>query len=289
MKKMDTLELRELQDDVNTKAEKLVIKPFQQADLGGHNHNFFELAYVTGGTTIHTLNDIRSSLTKGDYFIVDYGSIHSYKGSKNLTLINCLFLPEIINDTLKGCNSFEMLIHGCLLRYYKIYLGKSTVNHIFHDEDGRVLELLNGMMKEYQERRVGYAEIFRCRLLEIMIITMRKLVDDKTNISTNKAIVDAMEYMNSNFTGQKLLERFCREYHFTPQYISRKFKEETGFTVSEYLQKIRMEKCCELLAGSDLPISEIAQEIGYSDIKFFNKIFKRMLKMSPREYRKTLG
>jgi AraC-like DNA-binding protein/mannose-6-phosphate isomerase-like protein (cupin superfamily) len=283
MRKEYTLELRELEEN---STDKLVIKPYQQEDIGGHNHHFFELVYITGGSVIHTLNDVSNTLSAGDYFIVDYGSVHSYTASKNLTLINCLFMPEIIDDTLKGCSSFEVLMHGCLLRYYKLYLGRTPANRVFHDEDGRVLLLLNGIMKEYQEKQVGYTEIFRCRLLEILIITMRNIIGDNTSITNNPVILDAIGYINSSYRGRRVLDGFCRQYHFTPQYISRIFKQETGVTVREYLQKVRMEKCCELLAGSDMPISEIAQAAGYSDIKFFNELFKRMLKMSPREYRK---
>ena len=81
---------------------------------------------------------------------------------------------------------------------------------------------------------------------------------------------------------------FCQEHHFSLQYISRKFKQETGITFREYLQKIRIEKSCVLLAGSDLRISEIASAVGYDDIKFFNSMFKKLVMMSPREYRKLM-
>jgi AraC-like DNA-binding protein len=100
---------------------------------------------------------------------------------------------------------------------------------------------------------------------------MRNIIGDNTSITNNPVILDAIGYINSSYRGRRVLDGFCRQYHFTPQYISRIFKQETGVTVREYLQKVRMEKCCELLAGSDMPISEIAQAAGYSDIKFFNE------------------
>ena len=83
-----------------------------------------------------------------------------------------------------------------------------------------------------------------------------------------------------------LLGDFCQEYHYSLQYVSRKFKQETGFTASEYLQKKRLEKSCELLICSDMSIQEIAHQIGYEDTRFFNQLFQKKLKMSPREYRK---
>ncbi len=285
MRKEYTFEIREPEVGMNT-VDKLVILPYRQDDIRDHNHNFFELAYITGGSCIHTLDEVSCEISVGDYFIIDYGSVHSYTGSKDLTLINCLFLPEIIDDTLKGRCSFEELMHGCLLRYYKVYWGKTPANRVFHDGDGRVLQLLNGLMKEYQEKQVGYTEVFRCRLQEILIIIMRNVLDNNSKCTNNTIILEAIQYINSNYRNQKILDGFCKQYHFTPQYISRKFKQETGLTIRDYLQKVRMEKCCELLAGSDRSVSEIAQAAGYNDIKFFNELFKRMLKMTPREYRK---
>ena len=284
MKRDYTLNLQETEN--GSSADKLVIRPYQHEDTGNHSHNFFELAYITGGSCTHTLNDVSCTVTVGDYFIIDFGSIHSYTNCKELTLINCLFLPEIIDDTLKDCCSFEALLHSCLLRYYKIYLGKTSVDRIFHDEEGRVLQLLTGLMKEYQEKQVGYLEIYRCRLQEILILMMRNVLDRTMNYQDNAMISEAMTYLNHHYQSQKVLEDFCKQFHFTPQYISRRFKQETGVTIREYQQKIRMEKCCELLAGSDILISEVAQVAGYRDMKAFHKLFKRMLKMSPREYRR---
>lgn len=285
MRKVHILELQGLDDNLSER-DKLVVKTYHHLDLEGHEHNFFELAYVIEGSTTHTLNDVSSTLSVGDYFIVDYGSVHSYSGSENLTLINCLFLPEVIDDTLKGCCSFDELVHGCFLRYYKLYLGQTSVNRVFHDVDGRILQLLKGMMNEYQEKLIGYTDIFRCRLLEILIITMRSIVDNNSISTKNTTILDAIEFINSHYQRKNILAEFCKRYHFTPEYISRRFKSETGFTVSKYLQKVRIEKCCELLACTDMNISDIAGEVGYHDIKFFNEIFRRMLNMSPSEYRK---
>ena len=271
--------------------EKLSVIPYHQEDTELHDHNFFELAYVTGGNAVHTIEGKTSVVHKGDYFIVDYGSRHSYTQSQNFDLINCLFLPDIIDDTLSGCRSFDELLRVCLIRYYKQYFGLTPANKIFHDTDGKVLALILGLQEEYQQKQVGYTEIFRCKLLEILILTMRKVVDEnefrqhsKTPRSTT--VLQAIQFMDANYRDRAVLGNFCQKYHYSLQYISRRFRQETGFSVSDYLQKIRIEKSCELLAGSDMHIQEVAHEVGYEDVKFFNQLFRRLLHMSPREYRK---
>ena len=271
--------------------DKLLVKPFVQSDVTSHDHDCFELAYVTGGTAVQTLNGVAETVRKGDYFIIDYGSEHSYQNTRNFTLINCLFLSEIIDDTLAGCRSFDELLRVCLIRYHRQYLGKTPVYRIFHDEDGRILNLLQGMREEYLSKSTGYREIFRGRLLEILILTMRKVVEehDSRNDQSNRSemVMEAIHYLEMHYSDKAVLGNFCNEHHYSQQYVSRRFKQETGLTALEYLQKIRIEKCCELLAGSEMSIQEIAHSVGYEDAKFFQQVFKRMVKMSPREYRRT--
>lgn len=266
-------------------SDKLVVLPYEQGDVGIHDHHFFELVYITGGSAVHTLNDIRGRVRAGDYFIVDYGSVHSYTECRDFTLINCLFLPEIIDDTLAGCHSFDTLMRVCLIRYYKQYFGLTPVNRIFHDADGRILELLGGIQREYAQKRVGYVEIFRCRLMELLILTMRSIVHEDRQAVKSTAVLEAIRFLDANYYDRAVLSRFCREYHYSLQYISRRFRQETGMTAREYLQKVRIEKSCELLAGSDMRIQEIAQSVGYEDVKFYGSVFRRLLNMSPREYR----
>lgn len=282
MKKEYTMELNSL----GTKdSEKLVVMPYEQEDVGIHDHHFFELVYITGGSALQTLDDVTGKVCAGDYFIVDYGSVHSYSDCRDFTLINCLFLPEIIDDTLAGCRSFDTLMRVCLVRYYKQYFGLTPVNRIFHDGDGRILELLKGIQREYADKRVGYAEIFRCRLMELLILTMRSIVHEDRATVKSTAVLETIRFLDANYPERAVLGTFCREYHYSLQYISRRFKQETGLTAREYLQKIRIEKSCELLAGSDMRIQEIAQAVGYEDVKFYGNVFRRLLNMTPREYR----
>lgn len=285
----------ELKENASETRDKIVIMPYRQEDMEPHRHQFFELAYITGGSVEHTLNGEKGILREGDYFIVDYGIEHSYKNSKNLTLINCLFLPECIDDTLSGCKVFDELLQVCFIRYYRRYFSrvKTPVNQIFHDDDKKVLALLTGMQEEYRKKQIGYEEIFRSRLMEILTLTMRKIFYQEAGKAEKAAqsgmILSAIEYLDRHYREHGLLEKFCREHHYSTQYISRKFHLETGMTVLEYVQRIRVEKSCELIAGSDYSIREIGLFVGYENMKYFGRVFQKLMHMSPGEYRKMVG
>lgn len=283
MKKESTVEIQQIAAD---DSEKLVMMNFEQADMGSHDHHFFELAYVTGGSADHTLNESRGRLEKGDYFIMDYGSVHCYENCRDFTLINCLFLPEVIDETLRGCRSLEALLQGCLIRYYRMALGEVWADRIFHDEDGRVGQLLAGMVEEYRGKRLGSAEIFRCRLTEILILTLRRLIQPQKNCQRSTVVTELIRYVEADYKRKLTLQEFCERQHYSLSYVSRRFKQETGMTFRAYLQKVRMEKCCELLSGSDMTISEAAAAVGYEDMQFFHEIFRKYLHMTPKEYQR---
>ena len=68
-----------------------------------------------------------------------------------------------------------------------------------------------------------------------------------------------------------------------PEFIL--FKTEMGVNFQEYVQSVRMKESCRLLINTSKKVSEIAAAVGYTDIKFFNEMFKRQIGMTPREFR----
>ena len=92
--------------------------------------------------------------------------------------------------------------------------------------------------------------------------------------------------MEENYQDNLSLRAICDELGFSLPYISKKFKEDTGMTFTAHLQRLRTEQALRLLAYTDKTVTEIAQIVGYGDIKFFGEVFKKEMNMTPREWRK---
>ncbi|WP_108669090.1 response regulator [Peribacillus acanthi] len=84
------------------------------------------------------------------------------------------------------------------------------------------------------------------------------------------------------------LESLAQKVELSPIYISKMFKEKLGINYIDLLTECRIEKAKKLLADSEKSIKEITFEVGYHDPNYFSKVFKKMCKMSPKDYRKTL-
>ena len=85
------------------------------------------------------------------------------------------------------------------------------------------------------------------------------------------------------------LEDLAEELQMTPAYISRLFKKEIGENFSAYLNSVRLEKAKEMLSMTDEPVSSIALSIGYSDEKYFMRLFKKEIGLTAGEYRRLYG
>lgn len=265
------------------------IKVCSSDNAGMHTHGFMEIAYVKSGKAEHILNGRKNIIKKGDFLIMDYDAIHSYKntGKEKLEILNCLFKPEFIDKTLKNCRNFSEVVNNYMIKYNYSSMNLSPANYIFSDDDGEVLGLLLKMKTEYENKTSGFYEIMRCSLMEIIIRTMRKTTLSGTT-SNDELCEYIKKYAYENISEKNILGKISEEVNFSVSYLSLKFKEKTGIHFSEYLKKIRIEESCRLLANTDKKIIEIAYLSGYSDIKFFNKIFKEHLGVTPREFRKRI-
>jgi len=92
-------------------------------------------------------------------------------------------------------------------------------------------------------------------------------------------------YGKSDFGVQKIAEIF----KFSPNYINDIFKQHAGISIPKYLTSVRMEASKKLLAETDIPINDIALDVGYTRVNYFSRVFKKEFGTSPIEYRNKNG
>ena len=270
------------------KRDEIYIEKIVQNTINYHSHDFFELAYIKEGEINHYLNGKEYRLSAGDYFIIDVNSRHTYTTVSNqpCRLYNCLFYAEAIDKCMKHCNSFNGLIENYLIKFNMSILKFNPTAYIFKDKDGHILSLLDRIYKEKNNRFYGYNEIMRCYLIDILISTMRNIADYDKIISNNSPTEFVIKAINSNFNKNITLSDIAKDLNYSLPYISAKFKNDTGYSFTEYLQKHRIENSLRLLSNSSMKIIEVAYSVGYDDVNFFGYLFKKYMNVTPSKYRK---
>ena len=271
------------------KRERLLLLEHRNVDLvPTHSHEYLELTYILRGTVEHNLDGQITALEAGDYFIVDYGSRHSYRNTdgKGFDNLDCLFLPELLDPVLKGTGSLRGVLEHYLLHFNIRALEQNPVRMVFHDSDGRILELMERMQEELAEKKAGYTEILRCYLIQLLLLTLRQLDDARPASAGQDLSAMLTEYVRLHYMEPITLSELAGKMNYSLPYLSKRFKDEMGVSFITYLQNCRVMEGCRLLSGSNRTLAEITEMVGYSDVKFFSDMIKRYTGMSPREYRK---
>jgi len=123
---------------------------------------------------------------------------------------------------------------------------------------------------------------------ETKVIVQKLCEVIKENKSSKSAELNnrILVYIDSNFNNANLsLESVADEFGFSIYYLSRFFKEHTTHTFTDYVINLRIKKAKELLSTTDLPIKEIVSNIGYTDLTYFMKRFKKIEGITPGQYR----
>jgi two-component system response regulator YesN len=250
-------------------------------------------AYESGKVTIHTINllelketivtnkvnrseskDMHSIMNRMPYIrnALEGGNLHQARS----------FVEEFIQK-LKGLNHFS--------------LGDAdrTVHEFVFLFNDRALELGVSSEKlplggESDLRMVGIAtdfvnfEQFTALLTQILEYYADQIRKSKV-IHSAFDPSDIKDYIDNHYFEDFSISTFTEKYYLSREYIMKLFKQQFGYGIHEYVQKVRMDKAKELLHDSNLKILEISEMLGYKDKNYFSKAFRNYYSISPTEYR----
>jgi AraC-like DNA-binding protein/mannose-6-phosphate isomerase-like protein (cupin superfamily) len=100
-----------------------------------------------------------------------------------------------------------------------------------------------------------------------------------------KSLPKVVEYIQEHLTEKLTVQKLAQQISVSPRYLSQLFKKEYGYTVMTFIRNRKLSHSLVLLENPDLAISEIARQLGFSDIYHFSKVFKQYYGISPTEYR----
>ncbi|MBO9608972.1 MAG: helix-turn-helix domain-containing protein [Paenibacillaceae bacterium] len=260
-----------------------------------HGHDFVELVYVVKGEGEHLFADERYEVCAGDVFIINPGEEHAYHvvPGKQLDIINCLFEPGLISDTL-----LKELGVSQSMDYFYVHPFLNPTERFHHmlnlrgPDAARALALLEGMMGELNQRHPGFTAFIRLQMIELLILLsrcygMRHAVRTKPARSNkNELLVRRIcGYLERHYDERISLTSLSELFNISTRQLNRTFKQEAGCSVLDHVHHIRVEKAKLLLQETDEKVITIATSVGYEDPAFFSQLFARTVGCSPGKYR----
>lgn len=126
------------------------------------------------------------------------------------------------------------------------------------------------------------------RLVETKNPSTPSLGDEKEEKQSNQIVNMAVEYINEHYMESLSLTKVAEEVGVTPGYLTTLFAQTIGDGFVDYLNKIRVDRACNYLHDGQLKIYEVAYKVGFKDEKYFTRVFKKITKVSPSQFRKKI-
>lgn len=265
------------------KGQRIHINSITAMPFEAHSHDFLEIAYISKGTAINIVGNQKVQLKAGTYIIIDYYTEHQIVDkSKDIEGFNCLFVPNLIDPSLANCKSFKNILTS---------LKVPTFHHndyfYFQDKDGRIYDLLLHIYHELEEKNLGYQEVVRSYIIQILLFSLRTIQNDSSTLVQNPLLEQILQYMQKNYAEKNLLELVSREFKYSTSYVSLLFQRQLGVHFNEYLRQLRISIACQLLTQSDMSIQEIGFAVGYHNPHSFRTNFIAQMHMTPIQYRQN--
>ncbi|ASA22428.1 response regulator transcription factor [Paenibacillus donghaensis] len=132
----------------------------------------------------------------------------------------------------------------------------------------------------------GYQELIASStdLLEDIARTVAEAKRDPKD----KVMTQCLTYIDNHYMEDLSQETVAARFHFNPSYFCQLFKSRVNVTFNQYVTGLRLNKAKELLTHSNAKVYRIAEQLGYHDVKYFNRVFKKETALTPEEYRSLI-
>lgn len=261
-----------------------------------HKHEYIEVVYVISGTAMHKIGEKTYNVKKGDLFIINMNTPHVFyldeKSEGTFVAYDLMFTPEFFDSSMSGYHSLEVLNNSFM--FHSLFSGRGEMPPYFSisgSEYRNFGELFNKIYLEHKRGEIGYREIIRAYLIELIITIFRldeMKIKNKGKLRDKQIVNFIISYISENFSSKISVSNLARTVYLNSDYLGRIFKSYMGCTISAMIQKVRIEHACNMLRSTEKSIAEVSVLCGFEDKKFFYTVFKKHMGILPGEYRKHI-
>lgn len=265
-----------------------VVRDFEFNMPAKHFHEEYEIYYLVKGERHYFIDTKYYPIQDGSLVFINRNSIHKTSVGDNP-------YHDRINIEMHDYPFSSFFGFTGELNLDEFFTKYQGVLHLTSKEQAYVYRLLNNIVTEIQHNDSGCHISVMCRLTELLLFAKRKFdlttidVNDTTKkSSTHQLVADVAAYIVQNYNAPCSLNTLANQFFVNKSYLSRIFKETTGYTITEYINISRVQASKKLLTREDMSIHEVALAVGYTNLTYFERMFCKVTETSPLKYRKQL-
>ncbi len=256
--------------------------------MSKHFHNEYEIYYLASGERYYFIEKQTYYIKKGTLVFIDRNQIH--KTVMANTTYHDRILMLLSEDALDAI--FNLYDNIDIRSFFAKNSGVIELNELGQTY---LENLISDITTELRGKHTGFEFVMKAKIAELIIFAYRcqtgenaKMQAETIHSEKYRKINEIAEYITHNYQHNISLADIAQRFYISKSYLSRIYKEVTGFTVNEYINIVRIKKAQQMLESTDYSITQIAEQIGYDSITYFEKVFKKYIEQSPLKYRKKL-
>ncbi|MBQ9756026.1 MAG: helix-turn-helix domain-containing protein [Clostridia bacterium] len=248
-------------------------------------HNFYEFAYVDGGTIVCEADGIRTELKQGDFYLIDPFVPHHYEYShkENAHLFVVCF------DS--SSDFFELVREKTQLSED----DKKLMSAIFSESKRTFKFPRKGKLELLDAPAFGSQQLIENNIEALLINIIRAKLSDRPEIKfvmnstdfNNKLVNDIISILKDNLDGKVTLEQIQSLLFYSTTYLNNNFKKITGDSIMHYYRSLKIEEAKKLIKNGE-SIASISERLYFESPNYFSKVFRSITGLTPSKYKKTI-
>jgi YesN/AraC family two-component response regulator len=252
-----------------------------------HFHIGYEIYYLLSGKRYYFIQDRTYHITKGTLVIINSHELHRTASTDTLG-----YERIVINFNERFLTVENELTNKALRQFYnRINDNHCLVINLSEKQQFQIENILSLMIDEIGAKRSGFEAFIQAYLMQL-VLTVNRYLDNlypeqfRHLSSKHESVSGIIGYINKHFQQHLKISDISEKFFISPYYFSRIFKDATGFTFVEYLNSLRVKESQKLLLNTNMKINTICKKVGFGSVSQYNRVFKKITGISPREYRK---
>lgn len=264
-----------------------IMKESRFTEIPLHRHKVIEINYVYSGECTQMINGEQVLLHTGDVCLLDRNTPHSIvETGQDDIIITIDMRKKYFTDGFLQRLSTQGIISKFLVNAIQDNTAKKQYMIFYTNNDGDLRDIMERMLCEYygEEKLNEVIDAYMIIILSRLLKIFKQNHFSNYKVDKSVLILDILQYLETNYMTVSLTSA-AEHFNFNPAYFGNYIKKYTGKTFKELIIQKKMTTACYYLVNTDIPIYEIAGEIGYENLGFFYKKFKERYGTTPQEYR----
>ncbi|MBN9385956.1 MAG: helix-turn-helix domain-containing protein [Chitinophagaceae bacterium] len=267
-------------------------KELYECPVGDHKNTFFELVYIVKGSGTHSTGENKFEYEKGTLFLLLPQHVHSFQ-VRELTSFLFIRFNDIYLKAQKVKNLHSNLGDWIQKLEYILQSNYHLPGCILQNRDDKplVTALVDAMIREYISRQEFQREVVQQLVNTIITIVARNiwLINAGNTTVRKDHSTEIIQYIHEHiYTPESLkAEVIATRFNISPSYIHEYFRKHTGESLQQYITGYKLKLVETRLQYSNMRMSEIVNELGFTDESHLNRVFKKHKGLSPSAFRKN--